>query len=332
MMRQLAVPTPYLIGDIKVYAYETKGKLILFDSGPATEDALRYLQKNVDLGQLQYVFITHWHPEHCGLAATLEKTTGAKIVVSKHEAYRFQNSRDQFNHLSLHLAELGFPEYEVGELVGYMQGFYQEIPIPDNVVCLEEADRILESLGINFFYCPFHSARDVIYMVEDYAVTGDIVLKETYSSPCIEPDPKGVSGKIFNNYQAFCAAIAQLKKIEQYQLLPSHGEPVESIDVWIEFMVAKIIERTGLVAPLLQQGKSVYQATMNQFGERIKRNQLFYYIKASEVNFSKDFLENPQLLLKALKQNGLLARLDGLLQHELLQNSASEMSIKGTGK
>jgi hypothetical protein len=95
-------------------------------------------------------------------------------------------------------------------------------------------------------------------------------------------------------------------------------------------MVAKIIERTCAVAPLLQQGRTVYQATIKHFGERIKRNQLFYYIKASEVNFSKDFLQNPQLLIEALQQNGLLARFDGLLQHEWLQNSASGTSIKGT--
>jgi hypothetical protein len=48
IMRQLAVPTPYLIGDIKVYSCEIKGKLILFDTGPVTDKALRYLEKNVD--------------------------------------------------------------------------------------------------------------------------------------------------------------------------------------------------------------------------------------------------------------------------------------------
>jgi hypothetical protein len=68
----------------------------------------------------------------------------------------------------------------------------------------------------------------------------------------------------------------------------------------------------------------------SEYGERIKRHQLFYYIKASEVNLSKDFLQNPQLLLEALKQNGLMARFDSLLQHEWLQKSASTNNSKGT--
>jgi hydroxyacylglutathione hydrolase len=329
-MRQLAVPTPYLVGDIKVYSCVIKGQLILFDTGPVTDKALRFLEQNVDLDRLQYVFITHWHPEHCGLAALLEKRTGAKIIVSRHEVNRLKQLEEQLNNLRILLGQLGFPADDLELLAGNLRVLYEGIPTPDNLVSLEESEGLLESLGIEYFYCPFHSARDVIYLVGDYAVSGDIVLNKTYSSPSIEPDPMGSTVKIFNNYRAFCTAISQLKKIEQYTLLPSHGEPVKSIDVWLGFMVAKIIERTSAVAPLLQQGSSVYQATVNHFGDRVKRNQLFYYIKASEVNLSKDFLQNPQLLLEALKENGLMARFDSLLKHEWLQRSASTTSIKGT--
>jgi hydroxyacylglutathione hydrolase len=213
LLRQLAVPTPYLVGNINAYSCEVEGGLVLFDTGPATDKALNYLKNNVDLDRLQYVFITHWHPEHCGLAAFLEKRTGATIIVSMYEASRLEKIEDQFNYLRGLFAGLGFPEEEGEQLVGSLRQLHEGIPSPDNIACLEESEELLETLGIEYFYCPFHSARDVIYLVGNNAVTGDIVLQETYSSPCIEPDPLNSSGKIFNNYRAFCTAISQLKKL-----------------------------------------------------------------------------------------------------------------------
>lgn len=319
-MRQLAVPTPYVIGDIKVYSCELNGELILFDTGPMTADALSYLEKRVNLDRLKYVFITHWHPEHCGLAALLEERTPAEIVLSKHEAYRLKGIKNYFKQLALLLACLGFPGNEIERLVNHLRVLNEGIPMPDNVVLLEESEGLLDALGIQYFYCPFHSARDVVYLVGNYALSGDIVLKDIYSSPCIEPDPVSPSER-FDNYYALCAAISQLKGIEKYKLLPSHWEPVESIDNWIDFMAAKLVERTCAVAPLLLDGNTVYQTTVKHFGERIRRNPLYFYIKASEVNLSREFLEAPQLLVEALHNNGLMTRMDDLFQHQWIQGS-----------
>jgi hydroxyacylglutathione hydrolase len=318
-MRQLFVPTPYVVGDVRVYSFELNGELILFDTGPMTDEALKYLQGEIDFDRLKYVFITHWHPEHCGLAALLEKRTSAEIIISQYEAYRLQYPEQHLNQLGNLFAQLGFPAGEVERLVKNLRTLIGEIETPEKFRLIEESQGLFDTLGLEYFYCPWHSGSDVIYLAGNYAISGDTVLKAIYSSPSIEVDPHVSSGVRFSNYNALCAAISQLKEIEKYQFLPSHQDPITTVNEWIEFIVTKMMERTRTVSSLLKSGNSVYQTTVKYFGKGLIRNPLYFYIRASEVALSKDFLDSPELLVQALKKNGLLDRVDYLLKPEWIQ-------------
>ena len=70
-MRQHTIHTPYLIGEVHCYSAEINGELVLFDSGPPTAEALALLVSQIDLSRLKYLFITHCHIDHYGLAAMI---------------------------------------------------------------------------------------------------------------------------------------------------------------------------------------------------------------------------------------------------------------------
>ena len=73
------------------------------------------------------------------------------------------------------------------------------------------------------------------------------------------------------------------------------------------------LERTKAVAPHLQAGKTVYQTTHEFFGTQVKKPFMFY-LKASEVALSKDFLDAPEFLIGALEKNGLFDKMERLLE------------------
>jgi hydroxyacylglutathione hydrolase len=319
-MQKHSVPTPYLVGDVKVYTFEVNGHLILFDTGPPTDVARQFLKDNINLDRLKYVFITHWHPEHCGLAAFLEKETTAEIIISKYEAEKLSHPERHTLQMSNLLPSLGFGEDAVEQQREVSRWLKAMAPTPENYRVLEESQDVLDALGLSYFYSPWHGGCDVIYMLQNYAISGDTVLKGIFSCPCIEVDFDDTSAGLFSNYASLCDAISQLKKIERYSFLPSHRDPVESVDAWIEFFVTKLIERSRALAPLLQSGNSVYQATVKYFGKKVEK-RFHLYIKASEVALCHDFLNAPELLIRALEKNDLLGRLTYLMDPDWLKQN-----------
>jgi glyoxylase-like metal-dependent hydrolase (beta-lactamase superfamily II) len=78
---QHTINTPYMVGPVHCYTTELNGKLILFDTGPPTSSAEQYHNAHLDLDKLKYVFITHCHIDHYGLASWFETHTDAQIFV-----------------------------------------------------------------------------------------------------------------------------------------------------------------------------------------------------------------------------------------------------------
>ena len=82
-------------------------------------------------------------------------------------------------------------------------------PVPENYRVLEESQDVLDALGLSYFYSPWHGGCDVIYMLQNYAISGDTVLKGIFSCPCIEVDLDDPVAGRFNNYASLCEAISQ---------------------------------------------------------------------------------------------------------------------------
>jgi len=80
-MIQHTVHTPYMVGESHFYSTEIDGDLVLFDTGPASSHARAYLKSQIDLRRLKYLFITHGHVDHCGLAAYIAQNSTAEILV-----------------------------------------------------------------------------------------------------------------------------------------------------------------------------------------------------------------------------------------------------------
>ena len=315
-MQQFSVPAP-MIGEVRVYTFEVNGELILFDTGSFNDEAKEYLCREVDLERLRYVFITHWHPEHAGLAAFLEQRTSAEIIISRADAERLKNITGLHEQITDVFVELGFPLREALVQSGVYRRLFELSPVPDQYRLLEDSQALLSRLGISWFYCPWHSGSDVVYQLQNYAITGDTVLEQIFSCPSIEVKPGG--GR-FNNYASLCDAISLLKQIERCHLLPSHRQPVASIEAWIEFVVTKLTERTRALSPLLLSEASVYRVTREFFDSQLDEPFMFY-MKASEVVLSQDFLQAPELLSEALDHNGLLDKFKHLLQSDWLAGS-----------
>lgn len=141
------------------YAIEIKNGKLLVDCGwPGTlPQFTKVLQrKGIALGEIEYLLVTHLHPDHAGLVQEL-KNQGTKFIL---------------------------PECQVGFVSSFAEYFkgksfpYVEIKQNDNLIMkLDDSRHFLAGIGLlgEIIHTPGHSDDSVTLILDEgYAFTGDL--------------------------------------------------------------------------------------------------------------------------------------------------------------
>jgi len=301
-IKKHTVPTPYLVGDIHYYSTEIDGNVVLFDTGPPTQEAINALENNIDMKRLKYVFMTHTHVDHFGLAHYIAKKTDAEIFISRRDALKFKRHHDRIFYMKrILINEAGFDEDFLKELETIFEKGRVFPEVPERYSIVEESD-VPERLGIYWLSCSGHSQSDLVYIVDGNAITGDTLLRDIFQVPLLDADMESIYER-FRNYDAYCDTVVKFKKLKGLNILPSHNEYVDSLEETVKFYVTKIFERAAPLKdiPFELSVKEVIDTVFkgNKFDAFIK------YLKASEIVFFRDFLLQPEKLKRSLEQFGI---------------------------
>lgn len=300
-MRQHTINTPYMVGEAHFYSMELNGDLVLFDTGPPTPEAIAYLQAVVDLRRLKYLFITHCHVDHYGLAEFIAKNSGAEVFISRKDAIKFRRHHERLEHIRELLRSYG---YDRG-FADRLQAVYDDKKIfpafPGKYTLVEESD-VPHKLGIDHIGCPGHSQSDLVYLCGKYAVTGDVLLRNIFQAPLLDVDLETFAGR-FRNYDAYCASLLELQSVRGCEILPGHRQYVESLDETILFYVGKLMERAAQVKRL--EGVALVRDVIAKLFGGALDDPFITYLKVSEIVFMRDFLAEPEKLKNSLEQIGL---------------------------
>lgn len=307
-MQQHTIKTPYIIGEVHCYSTEINGELVLFDAGPPTTEAFDSLKSQIDVSRLKYLFITHCHIDHYGLATKITENSDARVFFPRNEVIRLQRRKECLDHLNHLLSELGCDEKITRHIQEKTELEYQNVSIPKHYEIVEESD-VPSKLGIEWMSCPGHSQSDMVYIHEKSAVTGDILLRNIFQVPILDIDTTTFAGR-FRNYDAYCKSIISLRRLKGYHINPGHRWHIDSIDTSILFYVRKILERAAQVLKYAD-GYSVIDIIRTLFGD-ILRNPFFVHMKISEIVFIQDFLANPCQLKSSLEYLGLFATISDM--------------------
>jgi hydroxyacylglutathione hydrolase len=299
MLTQHTISTPYMIGPVHCYTGRLDGELVLFDTGPPTPDGRRYLQENVDLDNLKHILITHCHIDHYGQAGWLEENCDAALYLPYRDGLKIAKHDQRIEEMSGLLAGLGFDAAYLDKMRRIFDSGALFPPFPKHFLMAEKD--LPERLGIEVLSCPGHSQSDLVYVGEDWAVTGDTLLRGVFQSPLLDVDLE--SGGRFKNYEAYCRTLVKLAGLTDKKVLPAHRYHVRSIRNVLLFYIEKLLQRAGQLGQY-REGKNIMlliEKVLN--GRALDIFQI--YLKASEIVFMKDFLEQPYLLHRALQEIGL---------------------------
>jgi len=299
MILQHTIDTPYIVGPVHCYTTLAAGELVLFDSGPMSGKGREYLKNHIDLEGLRHVVITHCHIDHYGLARWLETQTNATVYLPYRDALKIGQHESRVARMFGILREIGFSREYIDKLDVIFRGNLVFPPFPENFRIIEED--LPEHLGIGFLNCPGHSQSDVVLLGEDWAVTGDVLLRGIFQSPLLDINMD--TGERFRNYEAYCDTLTKLATIRHRRIMPGHREKVANVDTAILFYIRKLLERVAQLRPYADS-ENIAEILSRMFGEKMS-DHFHMFLKASEILFMKDFLGQPDRLRQSLRQIGL---------------------------
>jgi len=298
-LTQHTINTPYMVGPVHCYSGMLAGELVLFDTGPPTPEAERYLRDHIDLKKLRHVIITHGHIDHYGLAFWLEQNSDATVYLPYRDCLKIANHEKRIEGMYRLLASLHFHQQALDELRRIFESGLLFPPFPQKFLVAEKD--LPQRLAITTLNCPGHSQSDLVYFGEDWAVTGDTLLRGIFQSPLLDVDLE--SGERFNNYQVYCRTLVKLAGLINRRILPGHRQTIAGIDTTLLFYISKLLQRVAQLRPYKDE-ENLMVTIEKLLGEPIK-DAFILYLKASEIVFMKDLLAKPELLRRALEDIGL---------------------------
>jgi 2,4-dienoyl-CoA reductase (NADPH2) len=308
-MQQHTVQTPYVVGEAHFYSIELSGGLALFDTGPPTPEGRARLVESVDLKRLKYLFITHCHVDHYGLANFVLKNSAAEVYIPRTDAIKFKRHPERVACIGTLLNGYGFGSDFADQLRESFERFKIFPTTPEKYKIVEESDE-LQSLGVSWLACPGHTQSDLVYLVGEFAVTGDILLRSIFQAPLLDADLDTFDRR-FQNYDTYCGTLIKLAQLRGRRIMPGHRQYVKSVDGALLFYVRTLLERALQLLPL--KGFGVREIIERLFKDK-QEDPFFIYLKISEIIFMLDFLEKPELLKASLEQIGLFDKVSALYE------------------
>ncbi|MDP9266102.1 MAG: MBL fold metallo-hydrolase [Chloroflexota bacterium] len=233
-VRRVSVPLPLALRAVNVYLVEGDRGWTLVDAGLHTDDGERALraglaETGIRIADIDRVFVTHLHPDHMGLAGTVERD-GAEVVMHAPEAAAARRVwspdgrliDDTYAWFAVH----GMPP-EANE--GMREAW---ITMRERVDAIERivdvADGELVDLGgraMRVRWTPGHTDFHAVLVDEAEGIlfAGDHVLPRITPNVGLYPfsreDPLG----------DFVGALRAIRDLPVRRVLPAHGDPFDDL-------------------------------------------------------------------------------------------------------
>ena len=240
------------------------------DSGIHTEDAEKALrgalaEVGIAVGDLRRAFITHLHPDHLGMAGTLE-AAGVEVLM---HAPEIKSARYLWNkdYHALGLVDAFFlkhgmpPDVDQQMRAAWIQmgtrvDDFRLVPVDDG------AETDLGGRAMRVRWTPGHTDHHAVLIDERDGVlfSGDHVLPRITSNvglyPYTRPDPLG----------DFLDALKRVRDLPVKRVLPAHGEPFDDLRARVDEILAHHDARLDAVlAALGTRERDAYSVARDLF-------------------------------------------------------------------
>jgi glyoxylase-like metal-dependent hydrolase (beta-lactamase superfamily II) len=217
------------------------------------------------------IFITHFHTDHCGIAGRIKDISGAAIAMSAIDALRIHNDQKKgldFDQIKKFYCEQGLREEIIDGLLELL-GSFRKATIPFKIdTSLEDhgsqkvGDREFEVISV-----PGHTSGQVCFFFrrEGILLSGDHILPDI--TPNLSPDPYNPE---FRPLKSFLDSLGKVEDLPVIKVYPAHGDPFSNLKMRVEEIREHHRERKSLVLESVKGNtKTTFQVSLDIFGQNL---------------------------------------------------------------
>ena len=301
---------PFRLEHVHVFVLIHDGRLALFDTGMNTPDTFSKLEEALErigktVHDIDKIFLTHYHTDHCGMAGRIKEISGASIHMSKIGSKIIEIQKNEkllVNRIKDFYISHGLSEKAIDILISFIRGF-RNVTVPFQIDVSLEPPQVMNlgSSVIEVLPTPGHTRGHVSYLFpkEGILLSGDHVLPEI--TPNLSPD---IFCPDFHPLESFLASLKMIENLSVAKVYPAPGDPFSNLKGRIEEIREHHRERKGLAFDSIKRGpKTSFQASLDIFGHDLPDFDRFLAINETYVHLLELQKEGS---IKEEKREGLL--------------------------
>ena len=246
---QLKVPVPFPLGFVSAYLVAGDDGWTIIDTGFDYPEGREVWEKGarqvgLDLDQdVESIVVTHFHPDHLGLARWLQKRSGAPVRLLEGEIRHSHEVWDDPDHASFaeHLNGGGMERTPAERAAAQMRA---KLSLPGEMLSLREGEKIEVGAGaIRVLHAPGHADYQIILHDEGRKMlfAADHVMLGITPNIGLWPDTKGCP------LARYLESLSSLRGLDADLVLPGHGPLFHNFDGRVDELLIHHEERLDLM-------------------------------------------------------------------------------------
>ncbi len=266
------IPIQHELQNINLYVLQGEYPALI-DAGPyhprlqgIIVDALRF----AGVDELAFIYLTHSHIDHSGMAARLRGMTGAKVAAHRYERLRVEQVdrrlREEYGCYSSMAAYMGFPE-DIATQIFNLATLWISLSEPCPVdIRLGGGEKLRAGdCELEVVHTPGHTAGHVCYYLEEYGLlfSGDHLMRTITPNPELYCPPW--RGNL-TGLQQFLASLRLLREYDVRSAYPGHGRVIHKVQKRIEINLIHHERRLAKTQEAVSQGcRTVWEVALRLF-------------------------------------------------------------------
>jgi hydroxyacylglutathione hydrolase len=251
----IPIPNPYFEGDSNAYVISTgDGPLILVDTGIGTREAFEHFRHQLTshglrLENISAILLTHKHPDHFGLARTIQKQSGAAVYVHEDDwvdVVCYDERRDAVADLYRQTMHFwGIPSAGI-ELYATMRHTFDALAQSVPAEKLRDGQRLnVGHVEFTVVHTPGHTQGSACIVTGNKIFTGDHLL------PHYTPNVGATDITVGQMLKKFLSSLEKIRPYAAFEALPGHHHAMCQFESRLDLIMAHHKEREAKILRIL---------------------------------------------------------------------------------